>query len=225
MRIIAVILAVLAAFPVGALKKPVKYIALTFDDGPHPKYTSEILNILYENDAYATFFVIGENAEKYPYLIRAEYDLGCEIGNHTYSHLRLNSKSVGALSDEIKKADEIIYDITGEKPLLFRPPEGKHNCKTDDIIKKAEKHTVLWTIDTRDWAHTDKNTIINNIKKNVKNGSVILFHDYIVPPSPTPDVLREILPCLKAQGYEFVTVSELLYHSADIGDISSFFIG
>lgn len=225
MKILSILLAAVLLFPTGQIKKPVKYIALTFDDGPHPEYTPQILKILYENGAAATFFVVGENAERYPELVRAEFDLGFEIGNHTFSHLRTNEKSAGALYDEIKKADGIISEITGEKPTLFRPPEGRHNNKTDEIIKKAGKKTVLWTIDTRDWAHTDKYKIIENIKNNVNNGSVILFHDYIVPPSPTPDVLREILPYLKERGYEFVTVTELLRHKADIGGVSSFFIG
>lgn len=225
MKILSVMLAAVLLFPADSVKKTAKYIALTFDDGPHPRYTAQILKILYDNDAAATFFVVGENAERYPELVRAEFDLGFEIGNHTYSHLRTNEKSAGALYEEINKADDIICQITGQKPSLFRPPEGKHNNKTDEIIKKAGKKTVLWTIDTRDWAHTDKNKIIDNIKNNVKNGSVILFHDYITPPSPTPDVLCEILPYLKEQGYEFVTVTELLYHKADIGGVSSFFIG
>ena len=225
MRIIALILSFALVFSCGIVKKPVKYIALTFDDGPHPVYTARILKILYDNNASATFFVIGENAERYPSLIRAEYDSGHELGNHTYSHGKLNKNSVKTLYDEIKKTDDIIKCITGTEPTFFRPPEGKHNSETDMILKKAGKQTVLWTVDTRDWAHTDKNTIINNIKKNVKNGSVILFHDYVAPPSPTPDVLCEILPYLKEQGYEFVTISELLSHKADIGDVSSFFIG
>ena len=139
--------------------------------------------------------------------------------------MRFNDKTARALFDEIKKTDDIIYEITGKIPALFRPPEGKHNGKADEIIKRAGKRAVLWTIDTRDWAHTDKDKIIDNIKNNAKNGSVILFHDYITAPSPTPDVLREILPYLKSQGYEFVTVTELLSYSADIGDVSSFFIG
>lgn len=224
-KLVSLLLSVFLSIPSAAVKKPVKYVALTFDDGPHPVYTAQILKILYENDAEATFFAVGENAERYPSLIRAEYDLGHEIGNHTYTHRRLNEKSVLTLADEIKKTDDIIYNITGITPSLFRPPEGKHNGAVDTILKNAGKQTVLWTVDTRDWAHTDKNTIINNIKSNIKNGSVILFHDYIAPPSPTPGVLCEILPYLKELGFRFVTVTELLSHKADIGDVSSFFIG
>lgn len=224
-KILSVFLSLILLVPQTVSKKQTKYIALTFDDGPHPKYTAQILKILCDNDAAATFFVVGENAERYPELIRAEYDLGFEIGNHTYSHMRLNEKSAALLFDEIKRTDGIIYDIIGTCPSLFRPPEGKHNGKVDEIIKRAEKKAVLWTVDTRDWAHTEKDKIVENIKNNVKNGSVILFHDYIVPPSPTPSVLCEILPYLKEQGYEFVTVTELLSHSADIGGVSSFFIG
>ena len=224
-KLTALFLSVSLLIPSSVIKKSEKYIALTFDDGPHPKYTAQILKILYDNEAMATFFVIGENAERYPYLVRAEYDLGHEIGNHTYHHDRKSDQSLKTLADDIKRADDIIYEITGQKPLLFRPPEGKRDKTLDDIVKKAGKSIVLWTVDTRDWAHTDKDKIIKNITENTKNGSVILFHDYISPPSPTPEVLCEILPYLKEKGYKFVTVSELLKRKADIGELSSFFIG
>ena len=202
-----------------------KYAALTFDDGPHPKYTAEILKILYENDAAATFFVVGENAERYPELLRAEYDLGNEIGNHTYSHMKITDKNYKIIAEDIKRADTVIYDILGFTPSLFRPPEGKHGKQLDSLILQMKKTEIFWNIDTRDWAHTDKNVIIENIKTNIKDGAVILFHDYVTPPSPTPDVLREILPYLSSKGYKFVTVSELLTHKAYIGGKSSFFIG
>lgn len=211
MKTLSVILLLSFLLPFSVFAQNKKYVALTFDDGPHPRYTAEILKILYENDVKATFFVVGENAERYPELLRAEYDLGHEIGNHTYSHLRITENNADKIKAEIKAADDVIYDITGTIPSLFRPPEGKHGKKIDALIKSMDKTEVFWNIDTRDWAHTDKEKIIENIKKNIKDGSVILFHDYIAYPSPTPDVLREIIPYLKSQGYEFVTVGEL-YH-------------
>lgn len=210
-KAVSIILLFSLLLPFSASANNKKYVALTFDDGPHPKYTAEILKILYENDVKATFFVVGENAERYPELLRAEYDLGHEIGNHTYSHIKITEKNREKISAEIKEADGIIYDITGVTPTLFRPPEGRHGKQIDALISGMNKTEVFWNIDTRDWAHTDKEKIIENIKTNIKNGSIILFHDYITPPSPTPDVLRKIIPYLKAQGYEFVTVSEL-YH-------------
>ncbi len=202
-----------------------KYAALTFDDGPHPVYTAIILKILYENDARATFFAVGENAERYPELLRAEYDLGHDIGNHTYSHLKMTEKNAGKIAEDIKRADKVIYDILGFTPSLFRPPERKHGEYLDSLIKKMKKTEVFWTVDTRDWAHTEKEKIAENIKANIKDGAVILFHDYVSPPSPTPEVLSEILPYLKAKGYKFVTVTELMTHKAYIGGKSSFFIG
>ena len=224
MRIIILLLSLIMILPCRAAENGyVKYIALTFDDGPHPKYTPQILKILYENNVPATFFVIGENAERYPELIRAEYDLGCEIGNHTYSHKRCDG-ACSDIYDEIKKTDRIIFDITGEIPSLFRPPEGKHAEAVDKAVSSSGKKTVLWNIDTRDWAHTDRTAICENIKKNARNGSVILFHDYVSGTSPTPSVLEEMIPYLKKQGYVFVTVSEL-YNKADTGDVSSIFIG
>lgn len=202
-----------------------KYVALTFDDGPHFKYTAQILHILSENNVCATFFVVGENAEKYPELVKAEYDTGHEIGNHTYSHKRLGALDCKAMLDEIKKADEVIFSITGEYPRLFRPPEGKTDKDLEAGVFQADKRLVLWSVDTRDWAHTPKDKIIDNIKRNVKDGSIILFHDYIAEDSPTPDVLKSIIPYLKSEGYEFLTVSELLSIKAYIAACESFFIG
>lgn len=202
-----------------------KRVALTFDDGPHCRYTAEILKILYDCDIQATFFVVGGNAEKYPDLVRAEYDLGHEIGNHTYSHSVCDGTRCADIITEIKRTDEIIRDITGSVPALFRPPEGKLRGDILPALKRYGKKTVLWNVDTRDWAHTPVDRIIANVKQNVRDGSVILFHDYIASDSPTPEALRSVIPYLKSQGYEFVTVSGLLEAVEENGAPSSFFIG
>ena len=226
MRLFSLFTALFILFPAVVSGAPrTKYAALTFDDGPHPVYTRQILQILYDYGVPATFFVVGENAERYPELLRAEYDSGHDIGNHTYSHPRITERNAANVEDEIKRADDIIYGVIGIKPSLFRPPEGRHGKTLDELIKKMGKTEILWTVDTRDWAHTDADKIIENIKNNIKDGSVILFHDYITPPSPTPAVLEEIIPYLLSNGYKLVTVSELLTHKAYIGGKSSFFIG
>ena len=223
MRVLCVFLSVLMLVrPCGAIRK--KRVALTFDDGPHAQYTAEILKILYENDAVATFFVIGSNAQRYPELVRAEYDLGHEIGNHTYSHIICGKADNNTLLDEIRTTDGIISDITGQIPTLFRPPEGKTGAGLV-ALNEYGKTVVLWDVDTRDWAHTSPEAIIKNIKANVHDGSIILFHDFVSAPSPTPEVLKQIIPYLREQGYEFVTVSGLLAEKTDTGLKPSFFIG
>ncbi len=201
------VLMMLASVPTGNAKKR---LALTFDDGPHKKYTAEILSVLDKYGVKATFFVIGQNAEQYPELIKAEYESGHEIGNHTYSHKRLGSVNCSAMLEEIKKTDDIICKITGECPILFRPPEGRTSSELEAAVFAESKKTVLWTVDTRDWAHNPIDRIVKTVKTNVKNGSIILFHDYITPNSDTPEALGILIPYLMAQNYEFVTVSELL---------------
>ncbi len=195
-----------------ANRSATKQIALTFDDGPCALYTSEILEILKENNAKATFFVVGKNARDNPQLILDEYNAGHEIGNHTYSHPNLRGLTVEKINEEIYKTQEIIKEITGEYPKLFRPPGGYLSNGIVDKITSNNCKTVLWSWrqDTRDWTKPSVDSVVNNVLSNLKDGDIILFHDYNTKGSPTPAALRKLLPILKEKGYEFVTVSELV---------------
>ncbi len=187
-----------------------KRVALTFDDGPHPKYTPQILDILEEYGVVATFFAVGTNAEMYPKLITREIEEGHEVGNHTYNHYHTANLDAETFRRDVMACDSALKKITGEKVRLFRPPEGV--C-TDDIRELCEQENyriILWSVDTRDWAHTPVEEICRNVMTNTKNGSIILMHDFIGKNSPTPAVLRRIIPGLQEAGFEFVTVSQLL---------------
>lgn len=193
--------------------KEKKVIALTFDDGPHPKYTSEILDILDEYDVKATFFVLGKFAEAYPDIIRRQWEEGHEIGNHTYSHINIKKASKDNLQKEYKKTQEIVYSVTNSKPKLFRPPYGSFDEKTIDIVEKSNSVIVLWSYkqDSKDWSNPEVNKIVNTTLSNIENGDIILFHDYIYyNESHTVEALKKIIPELKNRGYEFVTISELI---------------
>lgn len=187
-------------------------VALTFDDGPHPKYTKEILDILDKYNAKATFFVVGKNAELYPEIVKEEHERGHEIGNHTYSHPNLRNISAMNFFEEITKTKEIIESITGVTPRLFRPPGGYLNNNIVDEVSSIENISVLWSWrqDTRDWACTSSDIIVKNVIENLKDGDIILFHDYNAGNSPTPDALEKILKALSEKGYSFVTVSDLM---------------
>lgn len=185
-------------------------IALTFDDGPHPKYTPEILDILKKYDVKATFFLIGENVELYPDLVKRILDNGHEIGNHTFTHRRIADYTERQLSDEMGDCENLIYEMVEYLPKLFRPPGGKLDNKVKKLAKAFDYKVVLWNIDTRDWAHESPEAIKRNVIKNIEAGSIILMHDYIAPPSPTPDALELFLPSLLEEGYTFSVVSELL---------------
>ena len=187
-----------------------KRIAITFDDGPHPRKTAEILDLLAERSVRATFFVVGENAKLYPDLLMRQVAEGHEIGNHTYHHKPLKKCKDGEGKREITETSEAIKSITGKAPVLFRPPEGSYSPSTVELARACGCDVVLWNVDTRDWALAGTEEIVSNVKKNVRNGSIILFHDFTRDGSHTLDALKILLPYLLSEGYEFVTVSELI---------------
>lgn len=187
-----------------------KVVALTFDDGPHPRYTDEILDLLAEYGAKATFFVIGKNLELYGAATERAVREGHEIGNHTYSHPGLSGISPIELEREILMNEAIIEEKTGRAPTCFRPPEGYCTRDIRHTAAAAGCSLILWSIDTRDWSGIGSEEIVKTVMKKVAPGAIILFHDYIGRNSPTPEALKKILPRLDAAGYRFVTVSELL---------------
>ena len=219
--VIALILAVLvAAFPVNAQEgnravyssnsKEKKKIALTFDDGPHPKNTPKILSILEENGVKATFFVIGVNAKNYPEALSLVSEKGHEIGNHTYSHGIVRGKPLKSVAREVIDAEDEIKNQTGISTNLLRPPCGLYDDTTVSFAQENGYKIVLWNIDTLDWAHSSVSDIVSTVTGGVKGGDIILFHDYISGENNTFEALKQIIPMLKSRGYEFVTVSELL---------------
>jgi polysaccharide deacetylase family sporulation protein PdaB len=187
-----------------------KKIALTFDDGPHPVKTPKILEILKKNSVRATFFVVGSLAEYHPEIVKKEAELGHEIANHSYTHPRFSKLKESEIKAEIEKTDAIIKKAAGVTPRLFRPPEGAYSQGIVSIAASLGKETVIWTVDTLDWAKSPTDKIVENVKTNVTAGSIILFHDCTRDGTFTTEALEVLIPHLKAQGYEFVTVSELI---------------
>ena len=185
-------------------------IALTFDDGPHPRYTREILEILNEYHITATFFIIGVNAELYPDALREIVDAGCEIGNHTYSHAKLKKLNREEIQKEIQKCEDVLVKSIGIRPTVFRPPEGMCPDGFDEIMCKMGYDIVLWSIDTMDWAMNPSNQIERLVMKQTKGGDIILMHDYVSGGNTTCNALRRMIPQLLSEGYEFVTVSQLI---------------
>lgn len=188
-----------------------KVIALTFDDGPNPKYTPQILDILKENNAKATFFVIGSRAQKYPALVQREVQEGHELANHTQTH-PIKTLSTDDLQREVTEAQQAIFEASGVAPHVFRPPGGLYNEAVVKASKEAGCQVVMWTWsqDTRDWSQPGAKKIADNVLSNARNGDIVLLHDHGKDRSQTVEALKQIVPELKQQGYRFVTVSELL---------------
>lgn len=185
-------------------------IALTFDDGPHPRYTPMILEILEEYGIKATFFMIGENVRYYTPAAEAVIRAGHEVGNHTDSHRCLKSLGTEDMKKEIRACEESIASVSECRPRFVRPPEGEMSETMKNLVSDMDYRIVLWDVDTRDWAHTPPATIAAQVLEDVHPGDIILMHDFIGERSPTPEALRLLIPALLERGYRFVTVSELV---------------
>ena len=185
-------------------------IALTFDDGPHPKKTPQILEVLREYGVRATFFEIGENIRYYPQIAKMVLSEGHEIGNHTYSHPHINKINKSDICQELYDCDEVMKDILNYTPNLFRPPEGIVDDEIRAIAQDMNYNVILWSVDTKDWSGRSADDIVTDVEKSVKPGDIILMHDYTSRNCHTVEALRRIIPRLLSKGYTFVTVSELI---------------
>ncbi|HSU80675.1 MAG TPA: polysaccharide deacetylase family protein [Candidatus Angelobacter sp.] len=189
-----------------------KYIALTFDDGPNITYTPEILDVLKDYNAKATFFLIGEKMVEHPELVTREVKEGHEIENHTFTHVRITRLPDKAFLKDVEKAEAEINRYQNDSLHLFRPPGGALNKQVIDSLIKANYEIVLWSWhqDTEDWKRPGANRIARKVINNAHNGDIVILHDSGGNRSQTVKALKTILPTLEKQGYKFVTVSDLL---------------
>lgn len=179
-------------------------IALTFDDGPYPKVTGHILDVLEKNGVCATFFVLGSRIEGREDVLTRMEELGCEIGNHSFSHADLTRLSKADCQRELSDTDAEIRRVTGHEASVVRPPYGYYN-KT--VMSAAGRPLILWTVDTNDWRGKAPGEIADYVIQQAKEGSVILMHDQ---QTQTADAMEMIIPTLIEEGFRFVTVSELI---------------
>lgn len=181
-----------------------KLVALTFDDGPHPVYTEEILDVLDQAGIKASFFMMGKEAELYPDVVKKVSDAGHLIGNHTYTHANVCQISADETTEEITKTNDILEGLTGKRPQFFRPPFG---CKNETLEKQTGMFWIFWDVDTLDWSLQNAEQVYCKVVKNVGENDIILMHDAY--PS-TVEAVRELIPALQEMGYTFVTVDRLV---------------
>lgn len=181
-----------------------KKIALTFDDGPHPVYTQEMLRILEKHQIPATFFLLGEQAEKYKDLVKEIADKDHLIGNHTYHHVQITTLPAKQAYKEINETSELIKEVTGQGTEYVRPPFGTWN---EGLESEMNLIPVMWTIDTLDWTTGNVDWIVNRVVKNAKENDIILMHDSY---KSTVQAVDRIIPLLEADGFEFVTVDQVI---------------
>jgi peptidoglycan/xylan/chitin deacetylase (PgdA/CDA1 family) len=204
------------------IKTSEKIVALTFDDGPSI-HTEEILNILRLNNTQATFFLLGKNAEQFSNLVKQIYQAGHDIGNHSYSHEPLIFKSLTFIRKEIETTDQIIKQLGYEGTIHFRAPYGRKLIGLPWVLYQSNRPHILFDVIPDDWASPGVSTIVYRILSQVKPGSIILCHDGNgdnrgQDRSQTVEAIPIIIQKLKAKGYRFVTISELLKYDLSLSN-------
>ena len=179
-------------------------VAITFDDGPRRSTTVRLLDGLKELNVKASFFVTGKNIIGNEDIIKRMYDEGHLIGNHTYSHVELSEVSHDKAIQEIESTNNLIYDITGYMPKYIRPPFGSYS---DKLQLEINMTPVMWSVDPNDWNTTYVEGVVNSVLKKVKSGDIILLHDFY---DSSVTAALEIIAQLKARGYVFVTVDQIM---------------
>ena len=179
-------------------------IALTFDDGPHPVYTEELLDGLKKRKVLATFFLIGNNIEGNEEIVKRMAKEGHLIGSHTYNHVQLNKLSESKAKEEVLKGCNKIYETTGVYTSFVRPPFGEWKKNLDFCVTMIP---VSWNVDSLDWKLQNTEKIVKRVVKDVKEGDIILMHDIF---ETSVQAAFQIIDALEKENYEFVTVDELL---------------
>ncbi|MBB6448365.1 peptidoglycan/xylan/chitin deacetylase (PgdA/CDA1 family) [Geomicrobium halophilum] len=186
-------------------------VALTFDDGPDPRFTESVLNTLEDYDVPATFFVMGARAEAYPEFLERMEAEGHDVGNHTYWHPTLTDESVEQLEWEVEETEAVIEETIGYRPRLFRPPYGSVTTEQVERLEELNNVVIGWGVDSYDWEGIPAEEVTENVLEEVGPGSIVLMHDGgdWTQDIHSPEALDDIIPELQDQGYEFVTISEM----------------
>jgi peptidoglycan-N-acetylglucosamine deacetylase len=190
-----------------------KVVALTFDDGPDDKFTPQVLDVLKKHNVKATFFLMGKRAHEHPKIVKRIQREGHVIGNHTWGHPNLNKLNESEIQQELEKTQRELQAITGIRTALFRPPYGNASNEAVDLIDALGMRTIRWSVDTRDWEGKSVAEMMGTVRKQLKPGGIILQHSAGgegQDMTNTVELLKQLIPALRKEGYTFDTVSNLL---------------
>lgn len=193
-----------------------KVVALTFDDGPNPPYTNEIVDYLHAHHAVATFFVVGRAVAQHPDVVRLEVKNGDALGNHTWDHAHLVLERAAHIQREIQQTGDIIVRVTGVHTNLFRPPFGVRDYRVLNIARKMGYQVIMWSLPLpKDWQQPPPEVISRRVLRYVKDGDIIVLHDGNRGKggdrANTVEATKLIVAALQRQGYRLVTVPQLLH--------------
>ncbi|BAY91777.1 polysaccharide deacetylase [Tolypothrix tenuis PCC 7101] len=198
-----------ATIKAAKLTQGQKVIALTFDDGPWPESTAQVLDILKKNDIKATFFVVGQNVKNFPDILKRVAAEGHTVANHTWHHW-YHFMNAQTAAYEVDNTTDIIFKTTGVKTNLFRPPGGMMHNGVANYAKNSKYAVIMWSSDSMDYSRPSVPRLINNVFREAKPGGIVLMHDGGGNRSQTVEALPTIIARFKKEGYSFVTIPELL---------------
>ncbi len=193
--------------PIYSVETDEKKIAISFDAAWGSEYTEGILDILDKNDIKTTFFLVGFWVEKHGDLVKEMQSRGHDVENHSSSHPHMSKLSKEQIAQELNNTGNKIYEITGERPFLFRPPFGDYNNRLIETAKENGYYTIQWDVDSLDWKELGVEQVVDRVTRNIEKGSIVLFHNnakYVL------DYLPLVIEKVKAEGYEIVPISELV---------------
>lgn len=210
------VLAVKRVLPVYSVEREDRVISVTFDASWGGDKTLGILDLLDEYDARATFFLVGIWVDKYPQLVEEIHSRGHEIGNHSASHPHMTQISESQMRQELDKCSDMIEELTGKRPTLFRPPYGDYNNKVVTLSRDEGYEVVQWSVDSLDWKNRGVDDLVRRATANVQPGDIILFHndsEYIV------EALPRILQAYRDQGFTMIPAGEILLEGDTFIDV------
>lgn len=183
-------------------------VALTFDDGPDSKNTEKVINILRDHKIQATFFMIGNNVKQFPNVVKDAFQEGNLVLGHSYTHPQFTNLQSTSLVNELTLTDNILEQTIGKKPAVIRPPYGEVNNTVMETTNNKGYTTIIWSIDSLDWANPkNKENVVKNVVDNIRPGDIVLMHS---TKDVTVEALPEIINNLKARGYRFQKLDEML---------------
>ncbi len=194
--------------PIYCVDKKDKVVSLSFDAAWGNEQTQGLLDILADKGIKTTFFVVGFWAEKYPESVKAIFDAGHDVGNHSETHPHMTKLDKDKMAAQIEDCNKKVEGTTGVRPTLFRPPYGDYNNALVETTNELNMHCIQWDVDSLDWKDPSPDEMVTRIKSKIKPGSIILMHNGA---KNTPEALPKIIDMIKSEGYEIVPISQIIY--------------